>query len=371
MPRRDVHYGWKVSPYSAKTRSYLKHIGATVLDVEPSVLKLMRQIRPAVGAAVMPTIQKSDGSWLRDSSLIIDHYESLRTESITPECLVTAFASSLLEVFADEWLPMAALHYRWHSEENMQFALNDFARSGLPWLPKFIGRRVVRPFANKMRGYLPILGVNVHSVKGVEITARLTLDTLEKQLNKTSFIFGDAPTLGDFSLYGPLWAHLYRDPGSRYLFEETPAVVDWLRRLTDGLPSPKVEVTFDEVPEALDPLFACIFEDQWAWINTLVTAIDEYCDAHPDAKRVPRALGSARFQVRGIEGQRKLVTFVQWKAQRARRAYEACEGSADFWIRRVLRLDATADVSTVVTPIQNPLTMKDFAPVLTDRIEQN
>ena len=132
MPRRDVHYGWKVSPYSAKTRSYLKHIGANVKDVEPSVLKLMRQIRPAVGAAVMPTIQKSDGSWLRDSSLIIDHYESLRTGSITPQCSVTAFASSLLEVFADEWLPMAALHYRWHSEENMLFALNDFARSGLP-----------------------------------------------------------------------------------------------------------------------------------------------------------------------------------------------------------------------------------------------
>ena len=75
---------------------------------------------------------KSDGSRLRDSSLIIDHYESLRTGSITPQCSVTAFASRLLEVFADEWLPMAALHYRWHSEENMQFALNDLLEADSP-----------------------------------------------------------------------------------------------------------------------------------------------------------------------------------------------------------------------------------------------
>ena len=219
----DTHFGWVVSPYSAKTRSYLKYIKHDFEDREPSVFTLAGSIKKAVGRPIMPTVRLADGRWLQDSSAIIDHYEGTGTyPSVQPPGHLQRFAAALLEVFADEWLPMTALHYRWHVAQNEQFALNEFARSGLPFLPRFIGRRAIAGFAAKMKSYLPVLGVTDATVAGVEETARLTISVLNEQFAQTRFVLGDRPCTADFALYGPLWAHLYRDPGSRYYLMRRP-----------------------------------------------------------------------------------------------------------------------------------------------------
>tara|TARA_B100001093_G_scaffold517683_1_gene600008 strand:+ start:619 stop:1650 length:1032 start_codon:yes stop_codon:yes gene_type:complete len=303
-------------------------------DVEPDALVLYRQIKPGVGRIIMPTVRLASGDWIQDSSNIIDHFE--RTEcriSARPNRPVQAFASALLEVFADEWMPMAALHYRWHIDENKRFALDEFSRSGLPWLPRFVGRRLIRPMADKMRSYLPVLGVTETTIPGVEQTTHDTLAALEAQLSQTPYLLGGRPCLGDFSLFGPLWAHLYRDPGSRHLFEAYPAVCSWMQRVKAGTQTEGEFLEDDQVPEALSPLFELILEDQWAWIQTLVDHIDSYCSANPNAHRVPRALGTAPFTIRGLEGQRKLVTAVQWKAQRVRAHYDAAPALCDAWLQ--------------------------------------
>ena len=80
------HYGWKVSPYSAKTRSYLQHIGVDFDDIEPSAFYLYRRIRPAVGRIIMPTVELTNGSWLQDSSVIVDYFENTpSTPSVQPK----------------------------------------------------------------------------------------------------------------------------------------------------------------------------------------------------------------------------------------------------------------------------------------------
>ena len=366
MSKQHSHFGWLVSPYSAKTRSYLLYKEVSFSDIEPNVIQLFRTIKGAVGRVIMPTVRLSHGQWLQDSSVIIDHFESeTDAPSVHPPGHGQRVASYLLEAFADEWLPMAALHYRWNIQENTRFAIQDFARSGIPFLPSWLGQKMVAPFADRMRGYLPVLGVDEGTIPAVEETATITIRALNQQLEQTPYLLGGRPCLGDFALYGPLWAHLYRDPGSRTLFDDAPHVRRWMDALGNGAKAEGPFLPHDEVPESLDTLFACILEDQWAWIETLVKAIDAYCDAHPDAKRVPRALGEADFMLRGRPGNnRKLVTFVQWKAQRARQAYDAAGGAADPWMRRVLGLDPDADVSGRIVPIRNPLVLRDFKPVL-------
>ncbi len=363
MGTRDTHFGWAVSPYSAKTRSYLKYIHHDFDDREPSVFTLAVSIKKAVGRPIMPTVRLTDGRWLQDSSVIIDHYEGTgEYPSVHPPGRLQKFAAALLEVFADEWLPMTALHYRWHVAQNEQFALNEFARCGLPFLPRFIGRRAIAGFAAKMKSYLPVLGVSDATVAGVQETARLTISVLNDQFAQTRFVFGDRPCTADFSLYGPLWAHLYRDPGSRYLFDEAPHVVRWMEELTQGVTSAGDFLPDDQVSLALDPLFECVFNDQWSWIRILCGSIEDYCEANPSASRVPRALGKAPFVVRGVQGQRKLVTFVQWKAQRAVSAYES--ETADPWIQRVLKLSDDGLAGEVIPNIRFPFELKSFKTVL-------
>lgn len=368
MAHAPVHYGWLVSPYSAKTRSYLKYKGLDVRDVEPSVFQMMGMIQRAVGRVIMPTVRLPDGTWLQDSSVIIDHFEAATPEpTILPPGPTQRLASSLLEVFSDEWLPMAALYYRWSIPENVAFAKTDFARSGLPWVPRFIGRRLIASFAHKMESYLEVLGIDDTTSPGVVDTVQLVLSTLEGHLAQSPYLFGGRPSLGDFSLFGPLWAHLYRDPGSRHLFDETPHVRRWFDDLLSGAPVRGEFMADDEVSPALSPLFACVLTEQWPWIQTLVKAIDDHCTQHPSAARVPRALGEADFEIQGRAGRRKLITFVQWKAQRARDAYTEAAGSADPWLRSVLDLAEDADVTTRITPMENRLVLRGFKPILQAR----
>jgi len=181
-------------------------------------------------------------------------------------------------------------------------------------------------------------------------------------------MLGDRPCLGDFALFGPLWAHLYRDPASGFLFDEFPNVIRWMEVLRTQPVASGSFLEGDCVPETLSPLFACILNDQWQWISTLVDAIDAYCDAHPGATRVPRSLGDADFVIRGCAGRRKLATFVQWKAQRAHTTYLAANGAADAWLRGVLGLEASANVSDWITEIRNPLVLRDFRAVLEPRL---
>ncbi len=92
--------------------------------------------------------------------------------------------------------------------------------------------------------------------------------------------------------------------------------------------------------------------------DTVVTAIDRYVEEHPDTLRVPRALGEAPFEVCGHRGERKIVTFTQWKGQRVRAAYEEAAGRADSWFARF------GEPARLIPEIRHPLTRKDFKEVL-------
>ncbi len=70
------HHGWPVSPYSAKTRSTLRFKGIDIEDDIPTARQLRTRIQRAVGRMVMPTVELPDGTWLQDSSDIIDELEA-------------------------------------------------------------------------------------------------------------------------------------------------------------------------------------------------------------------------------------------------------------------------------------------------------
>ncbi len=362
MPSRPQHFGWLVSPYSAKTRSYFAYKGIEFDDRVPGLLRLGWTIRRAVGRAIMPTVRLTDGTWLQDSSLILDHFEACSPKpSITPSGAVQRLASALIDLFADEWLPMAALHYRWSIPTNKRFALGEFANSALPYLPRPLALRLIRPTAAKMQSYLPLLGVTQETAPGVEETVRQTLRAADETLCQHRYLLGDRPCTADFSLFGPLWAHLYRDPGTTALFDDYPALVRWMQRLQSGShPDIGAFLPDDRVPASLMPLFDCILRDQLPWIRTLVRAIDTYCEGHAGAARVPRSLGTAGFQIRGHRGERKLVTFVQWKAQRARQAYDDSAGAADSWLTQV----GSDTPQQAIPTIAHPLKLVNFKAVL-------
>ncbi len=361
MPARYRHYGWSVSPYSAKTRAYMTYKGVAFDDIEPSGARLFGPIRRAVGRSVMPTVLTPEGAWLQDSSDIIDTLERRHpAPSVIPPGPRQRIASLLLELHADEWLPLVAMHTRWNRPENARFAVDEFARSGFPRLPRALGRRLIRPIAAKMRGYLPPLGVTPETAPGIERHLARLLDALERQLAAQPYVLGGRPCIGDFALFGPLWAHVYRDPDSTYMFDDSPSVRAWMQRLRAPASAP-ADAAFlpdDQVPEALDPLFRQLFAEQFAYVLQLADAIDRYCDEHPDATRVPRSLGDHPFSIGGAQGTRKLITFTWWMAQRPLDVYRSLDASArapvDAWLDRVGGREA------MQRPVRNRFVREDF-----------
>ena len=222
------HYGWPVSPYSAKTRAYLRFKQVPFDDVEPTARQLYGRIQKAVGRMVMPTVERDDGTWLQDTSEIIDTLESeLGGTTITPPGPCQRLANLLLELHGDEWLPLVAMHSRWNVAGNPDFARDEFARCGVPWLPTVLGRRLTAPIANKMAGYLPLLGIRKDTAPGVERFAHRLIAQLDVHLAEHAFILGSRPCLADFALHGPLWAHTWRDPASRSWFDGAANVTAW------------------------------------------------------------------------------------------------------------------------------------------------
>ena len=314
---RYQHYGWPVSPYTAKTRAYFRYKEIPFDDIQPSAIRLFGTIRKAVGAAIMPTVLTPEGEWMQDSSAIIDAMERRFPErSIVPATPRQRVVALLLELLGDEWLIPLAIHYRWNVPENAAFGTSEFGRYGLPWLPAFASRRIAKPIADKMSSYRGVLGITPQTVSGFENMAETVFGALEAHLATMPFLFGTRPSIADFALYATPWAHVYRDPGTRHLFADRPNCVAWFERLKHPDGNVGEFLADDAVPETLTPLLRLFFDEQLPYLRTLIAAIDAYCVDNPDATRVPRALGYGPFEVGGCEGERKLITFTQWMAQR-------------------------------------------------------
>jgi glutathione S-transferase len=328
---------WLVSPYSAKVRSYLAWKGVQFEDVAPSVRVLAGTIRRTVGKAIMPTVVLDDGTWLQDSSEIIDTLEaSLPGVSITPTGDRQRLVNLLLELHGDEWLPMAALHYRWNKPENSAFAMREFGRDGFPWMPGPIARLMVKPVAKRMQSYLPILGIDEATHAGLESYTQQLLRHLDAHFAAHPYVFGTRPALADFALYGPLWAHLYRDVATTKLFADTPHLRGWVERMLAPTGEPGAFLEDDAIPETLEPVLATLLEEQGAYVQRVVDAINVWCDEHPDATRIPRSLGPTEFTVGGAVGARRLLTEQLWMVQRP---LDVATPESLEWIRGIGPLD--------------------------------
>lgn len=318
-------YGWQVSPYTAKVRAYLDFKEIPYTEIIPSAFTLNGKIKNDVGQIIMPVLYQ-DGQAIQDSSVIIDKLEAQqptpRTYSTHPTLRI---AELILEMFADEWLPMAALHYRWNYPENRPFILKEFGKSALPWWPGFIQNFVAKQFGKKMSGYLPILGINSNTEKALESNTHRVLSTMDSILSEQSFLMGNTPTLADFSMYGPIYAHLYRDPYPDDLVKPYKHVVTWIHSL-QGQPQPNKVPPYNEtqIIERIQPLLIIWRDSHWQVLKQTISSVNEWLLKRPSEQRkLPKVLGKSTIKIEGKEASRLNLTYGYWMWQRIHSAYSA------------------------------------------------
>ena len=329
-------YGAEISYFSGKVRAYLRWKGLPFEEISADAAAFRDVIVPRVGFPVIPVLIAPDNNCLQDSTDIIDALEArIPGPSVYPATPRQRLAALLLEAYGDEWLVIPAMHYRWH--HNREWAMQSFGELSAPHespeRQREIGARRAEPFAKAAL----LLGAEPHMQSAVESSYEKLLAELDAHFGQHPFLFGDRPSIGDFGLIGPLYAHQYRDPKSGELMRRlAPNVVRWVERMQHPAPLSGEFLPGDEVPPTLLPVLQRMFIEQLPVLADSARQVEKWMAAHPD-ETLPRAIGMHAYTLEGQEGQRIIRPYSLWMLQRARDYYLSLDAARKAAADQMLR----------------------------------
>jgi glutathione S-transferase len=322
-----VVFGSTASYYTGKLEAYLRAKGIPY-RLEPFSESNMRRCARHTGVVQIPQVECPDGSWLVDTTLIIEHFERVCPEpAVTPRDPAVAFTSRLIEDYADEWLWRPAMHYRWSFPETARlmsaWLAEHLAERRVPqWVKRWYWRR--RQYGTFVEGD----GVTDDTRAAVEGFYLDTLATLESIFARRPYVLGERPTEADFGFFAPLFRHFFCDPApARIMRERAPGVHEWVARMWNLRPD-----RFDSMP-----LPDRLPDDLGALCDAVTGVYLPYLDANAAAYAKSEKL--VRYQVRGTTFTEPVKPYRVWCRDRLQcRLAELDEGArAD--VQRVIGSD--------------------------------
>ena len=409
-------FGWELSYFSGKVRAYLRYkqrmgdLGDGFEEVLATPELLSGLLEPATGSSAVPQLLAGDGSWVQDSSDIIDFIEDRHDRvSVIPNASTAprqAIASYLVELLADEWMVVPAFWERWHyslpdSEPNharynaMQWG-SVFA-AGAPGeerlsagdfvFEQMFGISEARSNPRGVYAGLVQLGCTEETEHAWWASMENILGLLDTHFAAHDFVLGGLPSLGDFGLFGPLYAHVFRDATSGFLLRTRhPIVSEWVERTNGenvtartydqqlysldangelvGRPATSDGgrwLTDDCVPPSLDALVAVFFDEMWPVLESTMERTSAFIrsPAHEPGGQLPGKTFTAdlpwfehqtgsgalthEFEIGGIQARRMVTPYHLWMLQRVARvvddatASDAGRASVTRWLERFPR----------------------------------
>ncbi|MFT6408050.1 MAG: glutathione S-transferase [Arenicella sp.] len=324
-------YGSQFSLFTGKARSYLKKKGIPFEEVTSTLNIYKNFIIPRTGVRYIPVLQTADDVVIQDTTVIIDAMEKVHPErSVYPSTPKQKLASLLLEVYGDEWLVIPAMHYRWNfPEKNDKFIYAAFGSMVLPKAPKLIQRLLGKKVGSKFKGFVPRLGITKENIPALEASYEQLLSDLNTHFKQHDYLLGGRPSIGDFGLIGPMYAHLYRDPAPGELMRRiAPEVCKWVERMiSDEIPNGEFLVN-DEIPTTLIPVLQRMANEQLPVLSDTDARLTAWRKENLDAKEVARFIGMHKFTVEKVEGERVVLPFVLWMFRRPVDFYQSLDDTS-------------------------------------------
>jgi glutathione S-transferase len=311
--------GVHLSLYSGKTRSYLLHKRIPFVERGSNVWEFFYTFRRRNNAAAIPVIITPDGEYLQDTSVIIDALEQrFPQRSVLPATPILRFAAYLFELWGDEfWLPLA-MHTRWTHEENVPFFVGDAGDGLLPGFPRWLKTLIGNKHARLMQSHAANLGVTPEFAPVLDRFLQIQLDALDRHFAHHRFLLGGRPSLGDYGLIAPLYAHIGRDPWSkRELIAPRVHLRAWIERMFQ--PESSVGGEFwreDRVPDTLMPALRSIFDEMVPFLAACAAEVRKTPVLPADTRRAPRFLGPIGYPMAGGTHRRPGMSYPVWMAQR-------------------------------------------------------
>jgi len=287
--------------------------------VSPNLYTFFVTFPRRVGAAAMPVITTPEGEWIGDTSAIIDNLERRHPDfSVVPDTPILRFAAYLFEIWGDEfWLPVA-MNTRWRHPENFPLFQHDAGTQALPGFPRFLQNLMGTRLANKMRAHLPRLGIAPETDALIGQWTRSHLDALERHFSTLPFLLGTRPSLADYGMIAPLYAHLARDPWSfKNLIEPRRHLHAWIKRMNRPLENLGSYNAEDRLPETLDLAVSSMFGEMLPYLEGILMELRQATPKVRKGQPFPRFLGDVTYPCGVKTHHRIAMPYTLWMAQRA------------------------------------------------------
>ena len=344
MLNKDVIlYGMQASLYTGKARAFMRRNRIAVTERGAGHPEYTGRILPHIGRFIMPVIETPEGEIVQDGTDILDYLagQGLSHEPLYPEDPVTRAVGHLFELFGNEGLLRPAMHYRWNFDaDNLDFIKISFA-DVFPAHLDAAGRAGAFDHASgRMRKAAAAFGVTPETYETIETSYAEFLSLYNTHLKESYYLLGNAPTVGDYGLFNPLYAHLARDPKPAHVMKTTATHVwNWVERMNrpENLEEHTVEnppqslFAGGALPETLINLMRYVGEEYGAEFSAHVDFAETWLseqDGSADApkSKLGRGLGFARFDWRGHEVTSVVMLYRFYLAQRL---WDHFDGSSD------------------------------------------
>jgi len=326
-------YAADISYFSGKVRPALRAKRVPFDEILPTTQAYREVIVPRTGLAMIPTVVTPEDETWQDSSDILDALEvRFPDPPLYPATPVQRLTSFLVELYADEFLMLPGLHYRWSTAEGETRARREFAiMTGDP--------QRANKFASAVRMFTQVVGVQEATIPAIEAHTRELLAALEAHFAENTFLLGERPSLADCALMGPFYAHLYLDvvPG-RLLREIAPRTCHWIERMNHPDPGSFGDwLPGDALATTLRPILELVGHDAVPLVLDTVRAFDDWADGRqPSDDELPRGVGMHRATLRGVSFERFTVSYTLWMVQRVLAAHAALDEAGRGAVSRAL-----------------------------------
>lgn len=327
-------YAAEESYFSAKVRPAFRYKRAPYVELLPTTRVYRDVLRPRTGLAMIPVVVTPEDDTWQDSSDILDALEARFPDPpLYPTTPVQRFVAHLVELYADEFLILPGLHYRWSFPESEAKARADFAslmgdaaRSG--------------KFADQVKMFTHMVGVRPETVPHIEAHTLELLDVLDAHFAEHGYVLGGRPSLADYGLIGPFYAHLYLDAvPSRLLRERALRVCHWIQRVNHPDPDDPGEwLADDALAPGVRRLLALIGRDAVPFVLACVEAFERWVDESrpPVGEVLPRIVGMHESRIGPVTIERVTVSYTLWMVQRVLGAFAALSPGGQAAVRGAL-----------------------------------
>jgi hypothetical protein len=243
------------------------------------------------------------------------------------------------------------MHYRWNYNE--EWVYGEFGKVAAPDASEAEQYEVGKKRGAAFKGFVPVLGINPSTIPAIEESYEALLRDLDAHFAAHDFLFGSRPSIGDYGLIGPLYAHNYRDPASGEIMKRiAPDVARWVERMIEPEPMSGEFLDGDAIPGTLVPVLARMMEEQIPHLEKVAEMLGAFAETNRPDTELPRALGMAPFTIGKAKGERMALPFSLWMLQRPLDYLASLEGEARASCEDMLRSCGGAALLDFAMPVR-------------------